>query len=59
MKRHAVQLLCALHCMLATTTVRAEGNVALNFLDVDLSIVARFVSETTGRNFILDEVQNS
>ena len=32
-----------------------EATVALNFQDVDLPVLARFVSEVTGRNFILDD----
>ncbi len=33
----------------------SEATVALNFQDVDLPVLARFVSEVTGRNFILDD----
>src|SRR5262252_6932462 len=32
-----------------------EATVALNFQDVDLPVLARFVSEVTGRNFIVDD----
>jgi general secretion pathway protein D len=32
-----------------------EATVAFNFQDVDLPVLARFVSEATGRNFIVDE----
>jgi general secretion pathway protein D len=32
-----------------------EATVALNFQDVDVAVLARFVSEVTGRNFIVDE----
>src|SRR5262245_17619240 len=32
-----------------------EATVALNFQDVDLPVLARFISEVTGRNFILDD----
>jgi len=32
-----------------------QATVALNFQDVDLPVLARFVSEVTGRNFILDD----
>ncbi len=35
-------------------TARA-GGIAMNFHDVDISTVVRFISETTGRNFIYDE----
>src|SRR5262249_26252015 len=33
----------------------SDATVALNFQDVDLPVLARFVSEVTGRNFILDD----
>jgi general secretion pathway protein D len=35
--------------------VDESASVAFNFQDVDLAVVARFVSEVTGRNLILDE----
>jgi len=45
-----------LACMLVTRAGGAsEATVALNFQDVDLPVLARFVSEVTGRNFILDD----
>ncbi len=43
-------------CALATPGRAApEATVALNFQDVDLPVLARFISEVTGRNFILDD----
>jgi general secretion pathway protein D len=44
-------------CTLATPVPAApsDATVALNFQDVDLPVLARFVSEVTGRNFILDD----
>src|SRR5215467_12910093 len=33
----------------------APGRVALDFNDVDLSIFVRFISELTGKNFVLDD----
>jgi general secretion pathway protein D len=43
-------------CALVTPVWGAsEATVALNFQDVDLPVLARFVSEVTGRNFILDD----
>ena len=33
----------------------ASGRVALDFNDVDLSIFVRFISELTGKNFVLDD----
>src|SRR5207244_8433662 len=32
-----------------------EATIALNFQDVDLPVLAKFVSEVTGRNFIIDD----
>jgi len=48
----AVALLAAL-----ATPARAadDANVALNFQDVELPVLAKFVSEVTGRNFIVDD----
>jgi general secretion pathway protein D len=48
----AVGLLAALG-----TPARAadDANVALNFQDVELPVLAKFVSEVTGRNFIVDD----
>ena len=42
---------------LAWPAVAATGDatVALNFQDVDIPVLAKFVSEVTGRNFIVDE----
>jgi general secretion pathway protein D len=34
---------------------KAKGGVTFNFVDVELSSVAKFVSDVTGRNFIFDE----
>jgi general secretion pathway protein D len=50
-------LAALLLCTLATPgrAAPAEATVALNFQDVDLPVLARFVSEVTGRNFILDD----
>jgi general secretion pathway protein D len=43
-------------CTLAAPVRAAsDATVALNFQDVDLPVLARFVSEVTGRNFILDD----
>ena len=32
-----------------------DATVALNFQDVEIPVLAKFVSEVTGRNFIVDE----
>jgi general secretion pathway protein D len=43
--------------LLAATVVRAadDATIALNFQDVELPVLAKFVSEVTGRNFIVDD----
>ncbi|HWP67618.1 MAG TPA: secretin N-terminal domain-containing protein, partial [Candidatus Limnocylindria bacterium] len=44
--------------LLAAAPVRAAdeaASVAFNFQDVEIAVLARFVSEVTGRNLILDE----
>ena len=39
-----------------SSLVRAEdATIALNFQDVEIPVLARFVSEVTGRNFIVDD----
>lgn len=49
--------LLVLATLLVAAPVRAadEATVALNFQDVELPVLARFVSEVTGRNFIVDD----
>ena len=34
----------------------SSGRVSLDFNDVELSVFVRFISELTGKNFVLDEV---
>jgi general secretion pathway protein D len=54
----AVAVALAAPVALAAAPARAadkKGGVAFDFQDVELSVVARFVSEVTGRNFILDD----
>src|SRR5438093_1509092 len=50
--RPAVALALALA---ASAPAAEEATVALNFQDVELPVLARFVSEVTGRNFIVDD----
>src|SRR5208337_4896600 len=33
----------------------SENLITMNFQDVDISVLAKFISEITGRNFVLDE----
>jgi general secretion pathway protein D len=47
-------LLLALLC-LAPPARAEEATIALNFQDVEIPVLARFVSEVTGRNFIVDD----
>jgi general secretion pathway protein D len=62
--RHAslICLLAALSGWLIPPALRAEsggnnsGRVSLDFNDVELSVFVRFISELTGKNFVLDEV---
>jgi general secretion pathway protein D len=60
-----VSLLCLLAVLsgiLFPLTLRAEsgggstGRVSLDFNDVELSVFVRFISELTGKNFVLDDV---
>ena len=39
----------------AEPTAGSPGRVALDFNDVDLSVFVRFISELTGKNFVLDD----
>jgi general secretion pathway protein D len=57
-----VCLLAVLSGLLLPLTLRAEsggnatGRVSLDFNDVELSVFVRFISELTGKNFVLDEI---
>jgi general secretion pathway protein D len=48
-------LALVLPLLAAPARAAEEANVALNFQDVELAVLARFISEVTGRNFILDD----
>ncbi|MDN5942670.1 MAG: hypothetical protein L0H94_12370 [Nitrospira sp.] len=62
--KHAslVCLLAALSGLLIPSALLAQsggnnsGRVSLDFNDVELSVFVRFISELTGKNFVLDEV---
>src|SRR5205085_7455358 len=43
--------------LLISAAARAadEATIALNFQDVELPVLAKFISEVTGRNFIVDD----
>lgn len=58
MTRHLIQTLCALLVagFLFTSPVLAAGKgVVLNFNEVDISTMVKFISDLTGKNFILDD----
>ena len=62
-RRASLVCLLAVPCgFLLPLTLRAEpggnasGRVSLDFNDVELSVFVRFISELTGKNFVLDEV---
>jgi general secretion pathway protein D len=61
-KASLICLLAALSGFLLPLTLRAEpggnasGRVSLDFNDVELSVFVRFISELTGKNFVLDDV---
>ena len=55
-----VSILIILACVLLVSagvaaTTKSDGAVVFNFVDVDLPVIAKFVSEITHKNFILDE----
>ena len=40
---------------IAVGQAASDATVALNFQDVEISVLAKFISEVTGRNFIVDD----
>jgi len=52
MRRTLAGLLVLLAC---AARAADEATIALNFQDVELPVLAKFVSEVTGRNFIIDD----
>jgi general secretion pathway protein D len=48
-------LLALAACLGAPARAADEATIALNFQDVELPVLAKFVSEVTGRNFIVDD----
>jgi general secretion pathway protein D len=48
----ALLMLCTL---LAPFPALAKGGVVLNFSDVDISTMVKFISDLTGRNFVMDD----
>ena len=55
MKHCLRNLVIALFMLLITVHAWAGKGVVLNFSDVDISTMVKFISDLTGKNFILDE----
>ena len=55
MKHCLRNLVIALFMLLITVPAWAGKGVVLNFSDVDISTMVKFISDLTGKNFILDE----
>lgn len=54
-RRLLLALLLAAVVAAPARAVDDDANIALNFQDVELPVLAKFVSEVTGRNFIVDD----
>ena len=56
-KRYSIIIapLLMLFLLLAPFPVQAKGGVVLNFSDVDISTMVKFISDLTGRNFVMDD----
>jgi general secretion pathway protein D len=50
-----IALLLTLCILLAPLPAIAKGGVVLNFNDVDISTMVKFISDLTGKNFIMDD----
>ena len=55
-----VSAVCGPACYAASETgqakpAKASNNVTFNFVDVDLPVITKFISEITGKNFIFDD----
>ncbi len=57
MKRRSHTIIVALLILLLTLPLQAFAakGVVLNFTDVDISTMVKFISDLTGRNFVMDE----
>jgi general secretion pathway protein D len=53
--RPAAALVLSLLLVARARAADGDATVALNFQDVDIPVLAKFVSEVTGRNFIIDD----
>ena len=54
-KRNGKSVSAQVHADTVSEEDEEQRRVAMNFQDVDIPVLARFVSELTGRNFIVDE----
>ena len=48
-------LIIALALLILPATALAKGGVVLNFSEVDISTMVKFISDLTGRNFVMDD----
>ena len=58
MTRYLIRILCTLALaaqLLAAPAVAASRGVVLNFNEVDIATMVKFISDLTGKNFILDD----
>src|SRR5512141_577047 len=53
-KKTSIILLLLMFGLLLPVTASAKG-VILNFSDVDISTMVKFISDLTGKNFVMDE----
>lgn len=55
MKRHCAILLILLLLFLMCPVIASAKGVILNFADVDIATMVKFISDLTGKNFVMDE----
>lgn len=53
--RIVTALLLAIYLLSVTPSISSPRGVVMNFNDVDISTMVKFISELTGKNFVLDE----
>src|SRR5271170_4134867 len=54
-KNYTLAVLISGITICASTAQSGQDLITMNFQDVDISVLAKFISEITGKNFILDE----
>jgi general secretion pathway protein D len=55
MRRGVLRALALAAVLAGSARAADDATIALNFQDVELPVLAKFVSEVTGRNFIIDD----